>query len=135
MLRTTVIGARALAVFLAAVVAIMAGAGGAMAATSTPVPASFTLPEDSRRFDGSVAVNVTIDVPRLRLVRPKQIMSLNDLSARFGVPDEAMAAMLGGDALVFPAGRSRTFHAESNGFSAASQQAADQAADRTSRSA
>lgn len=92
-----------LGALLATVVAVAAMSGRAIAAPTPLVPDSFPLPEDGRRFDGAVAVNVTIDVPSLRLTRPKQIISIEGLMQLLSVPPEAVAAVVGGDSMVFPA--------------------------------
>lgn len=99
----TDLGAGKLGRILATLVAVAAMSGRAIAAPTPLVPDSFSLPENSRRFDGAVAVNVAIDVPSLRLTRPRQILAIDGLTQLLGVPPEAIARVVGGDALVFPA--------------------------------
>ncbi len=83
--------AKKTAVLLLALAVAMAAAGCRTVTPTDMVPEPIAPAPSSQRFDGSVSVSVTIDARSLRYVRPRQLVSLEELAVLTGLSTQALS--------------------------------------------
>jgi hypothetical protein len=95
--------AKKAAVLMLALAVAMAAAGCRTVSPTDMLPEPIASAPASQRFDGSVSVSVTFDARALRYVRPRQMVSLEELSVLTGLSTQALSdgiAMVGDLGLV-----------------------------------
>lgn len=100
---------RRLAVLMGIFAAVLALAACASYKPEQLVPERAVLASAGQRFDGSVSVGVVMNVPTLRLQRPKQIVTAAYLAARIGLPYDAFLKATALDKVDFPRPQAQYF--------------------------